>query len=162
MSNTNIQIPPGKKLEGSSQDVLCQTEVFFEIDNPKNGSYTPSNLNSLSINPRTPIVQALSSSPGDTTFNLNIYSICFIGFTKAKASSKNLTAYYQINATDPTMMDIYIAYNEKPTPATNFGAYQYTFQIKDVSNTVNKVNVVVWNEDTEGSRGTLTTVKSAT
>jgi len=163
MSATNIATPPGTKLFPNDIPVLNQTHVKFQINVANNGSYTAP-LSALSINPRTPIVQAVASDENGDSYSLNIYSICFIGYTGADPAvgsvSKNFNAYYEVNSDDASVMDIYISYNEPPIQASSFSAYQFTFQITNTPATIKTANVFLWDEDPETSRGTETAVRS--
>jgi len=121
-------------------------------------------LQAPSSRPLPPIVTAnntTDSNTGRVTTYISCILLISTDNSPSDGSMPNLTPYYLV--TDTNKLFIYIsetAGNAKSfTPSTTFNAYHLEFSISpndvaNLDNNYNKIEVIHWDADPEGSRGT--------
>lgn len=106
--------------------------------------------------PFPPIVQAFFNKENSI---LEVSAVIFIDanvILKPDENTENIiNVYYQ--AIDPTP-NFFITYNAELNASKKFKAYQVTFSI-NMNSKPSDIKTIVWDEDPETSRGTLTTVQ---
>ncbi|VXA95247.1 conserved hypothetical protein [Flavobacterium sp. 9AF] len=73
----------------------------------------------------------------------------------SQAGINEIEIYYDANSTIP---NFYVTYDATEMPSTNFTLYQVNFSVS-IDCQPETIQTVVWNEDPETSRGTITTVQ---
>ncbi len=110
--------------------------------------------------PLTPIVRAQikpNSASKGVPYVLEVYNIVFL---YENISTDELTFYIEQDPLIAGLVNFYISYGRTPSPTINLTPTPINFTIPTFFNP-SSVQVFLWNDDPETSRGTLTTVKKS-
>lgn len=132
MSTQSTMNPPGNQIATVTFNKLINKITF---PNPRPSTPFP------------PLVQAY--------FEENTLQVSAVVLIDSNATINTIQVFFDGNQLEP---NLYIAYDAPEVSSANFIAYQVDFNLP-LENQPKKINTVVWNEDPETSRGTITTVQ---
>lgn len=132
MSTQSTMNPPGNQIATVTFNKLIN-EITFPNPRPST--------------PFPPLVQAY--------FQKTTLQVSAVVLIDSNATINTIQVFFDGNQLEP---NLYIAYDAPEVSSANFIAYQVDFNLP-LENQPKKINTVVWNEDPETSRGTITTVQ---
>lgn len=105
--------------------------------------------------PLPPLVQTTFYPEGNESTKGTLEVCAFVFIAANLNQNSPISVYFEdINPTP----NFYISYDAPETKSANFATYEVTFAI-GVDKKPKNINTIVWNEDPETSRGTVTTVQ---